>query len=246
MRIERFVLIDRVLYWEERKTLVVGDLHLGYEESLNHGGVLIPKNQIRETIRIFERIFEKCGKLKEIILLGDVKHYFSGILGQEFDDFKKLMVVMEENLKKNGKIIIIKGNHDNILEPVIRNFENVELRDSYFIEDVCFLHGNFLEFKNLAITKLDNKTKIVIVGHFHPAIILKEGAKQEKYKCFLYGKSKEIKKELVIVPSFFPLIEGSDIISEINWKIDISKFNIIVLDDSGWLYDFGKVKNLKN
>ena len=75
MKIERFEAIDRCLYWKEKETLIVGDLHLGYEENLNESGISIPKSQLEETINIFKRIFleiKKNGwKIKEIILLGN-------------------------------------------------------------------------------------------------------------------------------------------------------------------------------
>jgi hypothetical protein len=247
MKIERFEAIDRCLYWEEKETLIVGDLHLGYEENLNESGISIPKSQLKETLKIFERIFrvmkEKDWKIKEIVLLGDIKHYFSGILRQEFNDFRKIVDLLEKNIKLGGKIVIVKGNHDSILEPITRNYNNIELKDYYNINDVLFLHGHQLETEKLSLEILDKKNKLIIMGHFHPAISLIEGAKTEKYKCFLYGKLNLIKKETIIMPSFFPLIEGSDVLSEL--EMHLNNFEVYILDEDSNIYDFGKVKKLK-
>lgn len=245
MKIEKFEIIDRCLYYKEKGLLIVGDLHLGYEENLNNHGISIPKNQINETIELFERIFEKCELLKEIVLLGDIKHYFSKILKQELEDLDEILGIMNKKMGAGGRIIIIKGNHDKLLSYLIKKYKNVELVDEYVLEEIMFRHGDFLDFNNKKQIKEENKIEILVIGHYHPSIILSDGVKQEKYKCFLYGKSKEIKKKLIIVPSFFPLIEGSDILTEINWKIDISEFKIIILDEKGNLYKFGKVKKLK-
>ena len=53
-------------------------------------GAVFPKTQMEETLDLFKKIFEKMGKLKRIILLGDVKHYFAGVLRGEFEDFHNL------------------------------------------------------------------------------------------------------------------------------------------------------------
>jgi len=248
MKIERFEAIDRCLYWKEKQTLVVGDLHLGYEENLNESGISIPKSQLKETIEIFERIFrvlkEKDWKIKEIVLLGDVKHYFSGILRQEFGDFKKVINLFEKNIEQNGKIFVVKGNHDNILEPITREYKNIELKEYYNIEDILFLHGHQLNMEKLNLKIVDKKNKLLVMGHFHTAISLIEGAKNEKFKCFLYGKLDLVKKYVIAMPSFFPLIEGSDILTE--FDVDLSNFKVYILDEESNIYDFGKVKNLKH
>lgn len=246
MKIKQFEIIDRCLFWKEKEMLVIGDLHLGYEGALNENGIAIPKSQVEETKVILTNIFKKTGKVKEIVLLGDLKHYFSRILRQEFNDLKEIIIFLKENLKESGKIIVIKGNHDKILTPITSLFNYITIKDFYLVDNVEFFHGDLLEFKSVRPFSFDKNIDLLILGHFHPAITLREGAKQEKYKCFLEGYSKELDKKIIIVPSFFPLIEGSDIIQDIKLKICILNFRIIALDEEGDIYDFGKVKSLKN
>lgn len=240
-KIERFEAMDRCLFWKERKMLVVGDLHLGYEGLLNERGWTFPRTQVDETLEILKRIFEKTGKLKEVVLLGDVKHYFAGVLTMEFRDVYKIIEFIKKNLYENGKIVIVKGNHDNILEPIVKNYNFVELKDNYFVEDVCFFHGDKDSFSKFILDSKAKKCKLVVVGHFHPAVTLIEDAKSEKYKCFLFGKDNKLKKQMIVVPSFFPLIEGSDVLKEIRER-DFSDFRVFVVSDR--VYDFGKVKSL--
>jgi putative SbcD/Mre11-related phosphoesterase len=244
-KIERFEAIDRCLFWKQKKILIVGDLHLGYEAYLNERGWTFPKTQVDETIRILKRIFEKTGKLKEVILLGDVKHYFAGVLNMEFRDVYKVVEFIKKNLDKEGKIIIVKGNHDNILDPVIKNYDYVELKDSYVVSDVLFFHGDKESFKRESNNLSRKECRLVVTGHFHPAVNINQDAKSEKYKCFLYGKDKILKKEMIIVPSFFPLVEGSEVDKENNEGRDFSNFNVYAVDDNGKVYGFGKVKGLK-
>ena len=91
------------------------------------------------------------------------------------------------------------------------------------------------------------------MSHIHPAVNLKDpnGIKREKFKCFLIGKYK--RKDIIVVPSFFSLSEGSEPQEYSHgqrWKqmIPINKiraFNTFVVGRNK-IYDFGKFKNLNN
>lgn len=250
--------VDRcLLIKNKKKVLVVGDLHLGYENVLMEKGWSFPKTQLEETLDLFEKVFKRVKKVDEVVLLGDVKHYFSGVLKDEFSDFWKVVNLLKKNLNKNGKIVIVKGNHDNILEPVIRNYENVFLEDFYVLsaenEKILFLHGDKKSLFNLKkdVCFYDNKIKIIVCGHFHPAIKIedKNGVKSELFKCFLFGKNKDLKKDFLIVPSFFGLRVGVDILSRSKKGfvegINIKNFDVYVVfgDEKLQVEKFGKVKN---
>jgi len=181
----------------------------------------------------------------EIVLLGDVKHVFGSVLGQEWGDILKLIDYFIKKMKIGGKIIITKGNHDAILEPITKKRENVELVDYYIIDNILFLHGD-KDYEEI----WDDKIKWIIMGHVHPAIIIRErdGVKEEKYKCFLSGKYEG--KEWIIVPSFAEHSEGIDVRDrdgiKMPWKIDLLKFNVAVVDPLDLeTRDFGKLEKLE-
>ncbi len=296
MKIERFEVVDRCLFWKEKKVLIFGDLHLGYEEYLNEKGYVFPHTQLEESLGILRKVLKKTGKLNEIVLLGDVKHYFGGILRQEFCDFYKIVDVLLQSLLKNGNIIITKGNHDNILEPIIENFAKIQkfpkknfegqkidskfsikrkeyfnvvkVVEYYILDDVLFFHGNKKGFNKHSLEIYNQKVKLIVTGHFHPAVLIEDDVKSEKFKCFLYGKIKNYNKNIanfkkiqkfsknnfekstqirdsnlsiIILPSFFPLVEGTKINDKDlldNW-LDVSKFYVFALDSNGDVYDFG-------
>ena len=250
MKIDRFEIVDRCLYWKEQALLVIGDLHLGYEQVLQEGGWNLPLTQFEETAGRLDGIFKyfkkKRYKIKKIILLGDVKHSFSGVLKQEFSDFDKMIKLFEGYLEKDGKIVVIKGNHDNILYPIIQKYPNIIFEEFYSVEDILFFHGDQLIIKTMSLEFLKEKYGLLVAGHFHPAILLKEGAKQEKYKCFLYGKLNNINKKVIFMPSFFPLVEGTDISDGLlDNKIDVHNFEVFIVDEEGNTYEFGRLRKLK-
>ena len=49
--------IDRGIWIKKEKVLVIGDLHIGYEEALNREGVLIPRQQFKLTKALLEKMF---------------------------------------------------------------------------------------------------------------------------------------------------------------------------------------------
>ena len=128
-----------------------------------------------------KKIFREGGNVGKVIILGDLKHDFGSILGQEWKGVREILDFLKERSKE---IILIKGNHDVNLGPIAKK-EGLEIVDYYVEGGVCFLHGH-----KLFPECLDEKIKTLILGHRHPAVILYDGYKKEKYKCFLVGKWK--------------------------------------------------------
>lgn len=227
---DKYEFIGKSVFIRDKKILIISDLHIGYEESLQ---ISIPNLQYKIILKELEEIFKKTGKLDKIIILGDLKHEFGKISGQEWKETSELISFLQ---KKTDKIILIKGNHDKMLEPIARN-KNLEVKEIYINEEFGFLHGN----KNYSEI-MDKKIKLIFLGHLHPAISIRENVKQETYKCFLVGKYKN--KEIIILPSFFPLVEGQDVLIEntnLVYKFDLKNFKVFIpIEDK--ILDFGKVK----
>ena len=74
---------------EKKKILVIGDLHLGYEEALNKTGVFVSRKLFDEVIEEFDKIFEFIGnKYGEKELAGRNKglRVNYDVRGSEMDD----------------------------------------------------------------------------------------------------------------------------------------------------------------
>ncbi|PIN77810.1 hypothetical protein COV15_01300 [Candidatus Woesearchaeota archaeon CG10_big_fil_rev_8_21_14_0_10_34_12] len=232
-------LMNKAVYLEEFEILAVADVHIGYEEALNKKGVFLPRSQFKEMKKEFEEIFKKLKKekkkIKEIVILGDLKHEFGKISHQEWDE---TICLLDYFAEKAVKIVLIKGNHDNILEPIAHK-RKLEIVDYYVLGDILFCHGH----KNLKKYFGMKKIKKVFLGHEHPAVSLKEGRKSEVFKCFLVGKL--MGKEVYFLPSFFPLTIGSDIVNSKNsyGLFNLAKFRVFIIGDR--VYDFGVLEELR-
>ena len=228
-------IIDLFLYLKKYNTLVIGDVHIGYEEALNKEGVLIPRFQFKDTLTRLEKAI-KNKRFDSIILLGDVKHEFGTISETEW---RNTLQFLDTLLGYTKNVILIKGNHDKILEP-IANKRNLEVKDYVRMGEIILLHGHVIPEKN----KDFKDSKIIIIGHEHPAISITDKLKTESYKCFLRGEYKS--KVLIVVPSFNLVTEGTDISKEELLSPflhqDLKDFMVFVVSDK--VYDFGKLKNI--
>jgi uncharacterized protein len=219
------------IYLNKEKILVISDLHIGYEEELNRKGVLVPRVQFTEYIDILLGIIDGI-IVETIVINGDLKHEFGSISETEWRYVLRLLDFLS---KKCKRIILIKGNHDTILGPIAKK-RNVEILDEIMIGNVLITHGDKIK---------QTKAKTIIIGHEHPAVSIKQDGRVEKFKCFLVGKWKS--KNLIVLPSMNPLLEGTDVldgellspyISESNLK----NFLVYVIADK--VYDFGKLSYL--
>tara|TARA_Y100000310_G_C20687703_1_gene820162 strand:+ start:1587 stop:2297 length:711 start_codon:yes stop_codon:yes gene_type:complete len=232
--------MSKSVYLEDEEILVLSDLHLGFEEYLNEQGIFLPKTQYKKIIHDLDNIFSKVNVVKEVVILGDLKHEFGRISRQEW---KEVLDFLDYLKTKTKKIILIKGNHDNILEPLASRKE-LKIKDYYKKKQNLFLHGDKY------MKKIEDKgVGGVFLGHMHPAISIRKEVKKEIYKCFLRGKWKN--KDVVILPSFFPLTEGSDVQiynTNLNEKFDFKLKNFEVFvpveDENLKVLDMGKVKDV--
>ncbi len=229
-------LIDLGLYLVDYKTLVLADFHLGYEEALNRQGVLIPRFQFKNIILKLDQILSQAKNVETIVINGDIKHEFGLVSQQEWRETLKLIDYLKQRCKK---IILLRGNHDTLIGP-IADKRKVEIRNSLQLGDITILHGH---------KRHSNPTKIVIIGHEHPAISLHEGSRVEKFKAFLKGKISQNGKNftLIVQPSFNLVVDGTDILKEKTISSylqgNLANFHAFIVADR--IYNFGRLKGFE-
>jgi uncharacterized protein len=233
----KYKLISKTLFLEESGTLIIGDLHLGYEQMLKQQGIAFPVNQLEQTKKEIAKVIQELGKenIKKIILLGDLKHYFSFDKSEKFivRDFLEFL----EEFVPPKKIILIKGNHEKF------ELDKRKYYDFYIQDKIIFTHGH-KDFPKL----WDKKIKTIIMSHIHPAVTLKEAVKKEKFKAHLMGRYK--KKNIFILPSFFPLVSGTEITDLKKTKTfgiipntKLKNFDVYLVGEND-VNGFGKLKDL--
>ena len=217
-------------------TLIISDLHIGYEQSLNREGIMVPRFQYK---MILERLHEilKRYNVTRVVVNGDLKHEFGRITRQEWMEAKNFLEFLQENF---DEVILIKGNHDNFTK-FIAEKSDLAVYETYPLGNYIIMHGD--KITDDIMTK-DNST--IIIGHEHPCIGIRNGERLEKIKCFLKGTYKE--KNLIVMPSFNFVTEGSDILHEkplspFLKNRSIEEFEVYGVENFEVLY-FGKIKDI--
>jgi DNA ligase-associated metallophosphoesterase len=184
------VLLDSrlALFHEEEKWLAVADLHFGFELSQRMAGNLFPlwgMQSIEARLCALLRDYEPS----HVILVGDLVHDRSGA-GEFFSLIRRL--------RDQSDLILIAGNHDAVIKRRASKFKHfdLELYDSFTTARFEFHHGDCERKQN---------GRIQIVGHFHPAATLRDGAGLRlKFPAFVQEGN------CWILPAFSPWAAGTD------------------------------------
>lgn len=223
-------IVDTALLLKEEKIVIMNDLHIGYEQALHIKGILVPRFQLQEILDKTQKILEYA-QPNIVIINGDLKHVFGKILQREW---KEVSAFLDFLLERVQKVVIVQGNHDPVIKPIAAK-RRVDVVPEYRVGEMLVVHGDEL---------VETDANTIIIGHEHPAISIQDGSKTEKFKCFLKGKWNG--KELIAVPSFNPLVEGTDVLQRTMLSPFLDKiddFNVFVVS-KGEVFNFGKVKKL--
>ena len=148
---------------QKTRTLVISDLHIGWEITLTQKGIYVP-TQMPKLLRKLKRIIKES-KTEELLVLGDVKHT---VATAEISEWHDVPDFFDELKKRTRKIYIIRGNHDGNLEPLLP--ENVEILPATGIKlgEVGFFHGH----RWPSPTLLECQT--LMMGHVHPVVAFRD------------------------------------------------------------------------
>lgn len=225
------VVIDRdhALYLKESETVVIADLHLGYEGALHEEGVSIPRFQKGIMMDRMERIVERY-EPKRLIINGDFKHEFSKNLSQEWDDANDVL----NYLTGEVDVELIRGNHDNYLLTILAK-KDLGMLETTESQGMTIAHGH----KDIIWEGT------LIIGHEHPSLLLRDeiGA-SIKRPCFL------ISGRTIVLPAFSPLATGTNVasmhfISPPLACLDAHKTRVIAIDEELGLMDFQTLADLQ-
>jgi len=187
---------DRCLLLDDGPTVVLGDLHLGYESALEEEGLYLPRintDSIRDSLNKILSKYEP----KRVVLLGDIKHDFKRSRREARVEVLRIIDLLTEETD----VIVVKGNHDNFLQNIL---SEVGLLATDYID----LGGFRMEHGHI-----DSGKRPVIIGHEHPSVripgMVSGGM---KIHCFVHEKETGV----IVLPPFSPFSAGNDLMSDGN------------------------------
>jgi len=217
----------------DKKSLVITDLHLGFENNLTLNNVFLGKNKtVNEITDEIEYIINKT-RPDSLILLGDVKSGIKSITKTEWET----VPIFFKNITKLIDTVIVPGNHDANIEKLMPNSITLASSKGIIIDDILLTHGHTMPTENFS------QVNTIVMGHIHPVFFQQESLingervwvsiKCQKQKIF---PSKSGELELIILPSFNRYFYATQkkfykkSISPIIEKMDVIQAKIVTLD----------------
>lgn len=163
------------LFWEEKSTLLISDVHLGKVSHFRKFGAAVPKHAIHRNYALMDGLIEKYQPFN-ICFLGDLFH---SSLNKEWVLFENWMA------KTPSQVTLITGNHDIIAPEKFAALE-IDQFDELIVDGFLLTHHpeereGFFNF----------------CGHLHPALKMKGSGRQHlRLPCFFKTKRQ------LILPAF--------------------------------------------
>ena len=150
---------------EKTRTMVIADLHIGWEIALSQKGIHIPT----QTPKLLNKLTTLISTYRpeKLLILGDVKHT---VATEEIGEWQDIPDFFNELKRQIQEILIIRGNHDGNLEPLLP--ENIKILPAtgVTIGEVGFFHGHRWPSPSLL------KCKTLVMGHVHPVVAFRDPA----------------------------------------------------------------------
>jgi len=139
------------LFHEEERWLAVADLHFGYELSQRAAGRLLPMWGMAS---IEERLMELIADYepRQLIIVGDLVHDRTSA---------DAAAALLKRLRKRCVVVALSGNHDRGVA------RSIDLLPRWETPGFVFQHGECMP---------EAGEGIQIIGHHHPAAIIRDGA----------------------------------------------------------------------
>ncbi|MBX5328268.1 MAG: metallophosphoesterase [Candidatus Bathyarchaeota archaeon] len=150
---------------QRTRTMVIADLHIGWEMALSEKGIHVPT----QTPKLMQKLKNLISAYqpKKLLVLGDVKHT---IATAEMSEWHDIPDFFNEIKKQIPEILVIRGNHDGNLEPLLP--ENIKILPAtgVMLNEIGFFHGH--RWPSPALLKC----KTLVMAHVHPVVALRDPA----------------------------------------------------------------------
>ena len=163
------------LYWQNKKTLIISDLHFEKGSFFSEANQYIPPFDTIETLRQLSN-FINNHPVEKIIFLGDLIHDKLAFKRMT-EKSKELFFKMLENIDCTLTI----GNHDNI--SFLKDIGLI-LTDEVVIDGICFSHYPSID------------QRFSVFGHYHPKVKLIINNRGIWVACFVLNKKR------ILMPSY--------------------------------------------
>lgn len=154
-----------IIKTRKTRTLVIADLHIGWEIALSQRGIHVPT----QTPKLLQKLKNLIltNKPEKLIILGDVKHTIATAGISEWQEIPEFFNELKKQVKE---ICVIRGNHDGNIEPLLPEKIRILPSTGATVGEVGLFHGH--RWPSPAL--LEQKT--LMMGHVHPVVAFRDPA----------------------------------------------------------------------
>jgi len=148
--------------YDSERSLVISDLHLGWEISFAEKGIFIPSQTSRMLARLMTIIENQ--KPDRLVIIGDVKQSIPRI---SLEEWRTIPLFFERLETAVSEIWVAKGNHDGDLEPLTPPSVRILPSSGFTLgEDprIGLFHGHAWPSTDVLTSQL------LVMGHIHPVL----------------------------------------------------------------------------
>lgn len=174
------LLPEKAIYWKERETLIITDLHIGKSGHFRKAGIAAPSTINAKNLDRLGKLIQKYTP-STLLILGDLFHSKANREWLEFEEWRDNFDDLD--------IQLVTGNHD-LLHQSFYESANITVHETLEIDYFLFIHDP----DDLYESGLNHT---VVAGHIHPGISIKgKGRQSLRFPCFLFSD------ERILLPAF--------------------------------------------
>jgi len=161
----------KAMWWKNKSSLIVSDLHVGKAAHFRKNGIAIHTNANKNNYWNLSSLLDHY-RPERLLIIGDLSHSSSNSEWDSFVDFRKMYNEMNW--------VLVDGNHD-VLSTVDYELAGIDTLSELIEGELRFVHDN---------TYQDNSKSdlYTLSGHIHPAIRLVGSARQRiRLDCFYFN-----------------------------------------------------------
>ncbi|MEM0328841.1 MAG: metallophosphoesterase [Nitrososphaerota archaeon] len=215
MRLKFILGWPALLVEKPTRSLIVADVHFGFEAELAGSGIRVPSQAWRLERSLIE-LCEEAGAEK-LIFLGDLKHM---IPLSSWIEWREMPEAIRRMRELGVELILIPGNHDGGVDDILGDLVSYQSSRGMLIEGgrrIFLFHGHAWPDERV----LD--ADVIVMGHLHPVVSLRTDIGSIiSRKVWLYasGDKKMLAEklgvssrrrgriDLIVMPAFNPIVSG--------------------------------------
>jgi DNA ligase-associated metallophosphoesterase len=160
------------VYWCDRETLMVADLHLGKEAAFQQAGLAIPHGGTPRTLQALEAMLRAC-QAQRVVILGDLLHHPTGFT-------LPLHAALTTMLRNFNSVewLLVRGNHDRRIDGQLSQLAFRILEPPTSDPPLVWLHDP-------AQADPKQMDQLFLAGHLHPNIAVElDSHVRQRFRCF--------------------------------------------------------------